>query len=119
MIYSPRYQKIKAQIPSPKIYSLAESLNFLQSNNLEKSKGVKISFTLNWAKQKSTATLKSKVVLPYPLPSKGKIAVIKDDLPAEITKQLAKNQKVELLSIKDAHQRIIKEKSNQVKKKSQ
>ena len=67
MTHSPRYQKVKSEIPPAKIYSLPESLNFLQKNNSEKLKNIKVSFTLNQSKQKHTATLKSKLVLPYPL----------------------------------------------------
>jgi hypothetical protein len=47
MKHSQRYQKIKKKIPSNKYYSLDESLSFLQSNNLEKLKNIKVSFTLN------------------------------------------------------------------------
>src|SRR6266545_4732163 len=100
MIHSPRYQKVKAQIPLHKFYTLPESLNFLQTHNFEKEKGVKVTFALNHKNQKSVPSLKSKIVLPYPLPPRGKkIAVIKDDLPAETINQLTALEVAELLSV--------------------
>src|SRR3989442_1721048 len=97
---SPRYQKVKAKIPPHKLYSLPESLNFLQTNNLEKLNNIKVSFSLNQAKQKTSTTLKSKIIFPYSLSPKEKIAVVKEDLPAEVVKNLTEKKTVELLSIK-------------------
>jgi len=120
MNYSPRYQKVKAQISPHKFYSLPESVNFLQNHNLEKSKMVKVTFTLNWKNQKGTPIPKSKIVLPHPISSKGKkLAVIKDDLPAETINKLTKIKEVELLSIEETHQRIMIEKTNKIRKKTQ
>ncbi|KLL02010.1 MAG: 50S ribosomal protein L1 [Mycoplasmataceae bacterium RC_NB112A] len=119
MTRSPRYQKVKSEISPAKFYSLPESLNFLQKNNSEKLKNIKVSFTLNQAKQKVVTTLKSKIILPHPLLPKGKIAVVKEDLPAETINNLTKKKEVELLSVKEFHQRIIEEKTGKIKKKNQ
>lgn len=119
MVHSPRYQKVKSEISPTKFYSLPESLSFLQKNNSEKLKNIKVSFTLNQAKQKVAAALKSKIILPYPLPPKGKIAVVKEELPAGIINDLTKKKEVELLSVKEVHQRIIEEKTGKIKKKNQ
>ena len=119
MNHSPRYQKVKNQIPPQKIYSVPESLNFLQAHNFEKEKGIKVTFTLNRKNQKSVPILKNKIVLPYPISSKGKkIAVVEDDLPTEIVNKLTKIEVVELLSIAEAYQRTIV-KNNKIKKKTQ
>jgi len=47
MKHSRRYHKIKEQIPSGKIYSVAEGLKFLQDHHEEKSKNIEVSFSLN------------------------------------------------------------------------
>ncbi|MCE8162678.1 MAG: hypothetical protein I3273_02105 [Candidatus Moeniiplasma glomeromycotorum] len=119
MSRSPRYQKVKAEISLHKPYSLPESLSFLQQNNFEKIKNIKVSFSLNQSKQKNTVTLKSKIILPYPLSSKGKIVVVKDELPAKVVKELAKKKEVELLSAKEVYSRIITEKTGKIKKNNQ
>ncbi|CAG8602480.1 10344_t:CDS:2 [Diversispora eburnea] len=101
MKHSHRYQEIKEKIPNNKFYNVPEAINFLQSNNFEKLKNIKACFSLNRSKRKTTTPLKSKVILPHPIPPKGKIAVVKDDLPAGITNDLSKIKEVELLSIEE------------------
>src|SRR4051812_16091219 len=108
MRHSRRYQKVKAKISSNKHYSLPESLDFLQNNNPEKLKNIKASFTLNLSRQKTATPLKGKIVLPYPVLQERKIAVIQENLPASIMNALQKNKQVELLTIQEIHQRIIK-----------
>src|SRR5437764_728429 len=119
MRYSRRYREIKAKIPNNKHYPLPEGLNFLQSNNFEKLKNIKVSFALNWANQKTTTPLKSRIILPYPEPPKGKIAVVKDGLPVEMTNNLTEIEEVELLSVEEVHQKILAEKTNKIRKKTQ
>ncbi len=119
MSRSRRYREVKVKINSDKHYSLSESLNFLQNNNSEKIKNIKVSFALNVSKQKTIPVLKNKIILPNPIPPKGKIAVIKDDLPVEITDYLTKIEVVELLSVEEVHQRILVEQTNKIRKRSQ
>src|SRR3954466_11248300 len=102
MKHSRRYRKIKEQIPSGKIYSISEGIKFLQDHHEEKSKNIEVSFSLNWTKQKNKNISKSKIIFPNPLPLKEKIAVVKDDLPAEMTNELTKIKEVELLSVEEA-----------------
>ena len=45
--------------------------------------------------------------------------MVKDDLPVEIADSLAKKKEVELLSVEEAHQRIMTETKNKIKKRSQ
>src|SRR5437868_5109571 len=103
---SRRYQEIKNKIPSNKYYNLFEAMDFLQNNNFEKLKNIKACFSLDRSKRKTITSLKGKVILPYPIPPKGKIAVVKDELSAEITNDLSKIKEVELLSVEEVHQRI-------------
>lgn len=119
MVHSPRYQKVKTEITPYKLYSLPESLSFLQDNNLEKLKNIKVSFTLNWKTQKQKTLLQTKIILPYYSPLKGKVAVVKDDLPAEAANRLAKNKAVELLSAEELNQRITTKTGNKIRKRSQ
>ena len=116
---SRRYQETKEKISDNKYYNVSEAIDFLRNNNSEKSKNIKVSFSLNHSKWKTVAPLKSKIILPYPIPSKGKIAVVKDDLSAKMTNNLTKIKEVELLSVEEAHQRIIAENTNKIKKKTQ
>ncbi|MCE8158904.1 MAG: hypothetical protein I3270_00220 [Candidatus Moeniiplasma glomeromycotorum] len=120
MNHSPRYQKVNSQILPHKFYSLPESVNFLQNHNLEKGKRIKVTFTLNWKKQKGVLIPKSKIVLPYSISPKGKkLAVIKDGLLVETINELSKIKEMELLSIEETHQRIMAEKTNKIRKKTQ
>ncbi|CAG8638007.1 3068_t:CDS:2 [Ambispora gerdemannii] len=108
--HSRRYRAIKEHVPNNKHYSVAESLNFLQNNNREKLKNIKASFSLNWANQKNI--LKSKIILPHPLPPKGKLAIIKEDLPTDIVSNLTKNEQVELLTVAEVRQKTEKKKKS-------
>ena len=101
---SRRYQEVKKQIPSNKYYSLSEGLQFLQKNNKEKIKNIEVSFSLNWVKQKNT--FKSQVILPYPVPLKGKLAIIKEDLPADVIDSLQKSEDIALLTVAEVRQKV-------------
>ncbi|MCE8163900.1 MAG: hypothetical protein I3274_06865 [Candidatus Moeniiplasma glomeromycotorum] len=119
MNHSRRYQEIKKQIDRHKHHPLSEIISFLQNNNQEKVKNIKATFALNWAAQKQKNPLRDKIILPYSWPVKGKIAVVKDNLPAEIINNLVKNESVELLSVEETHQRIMNESRNKIRKRSQ
>lgn len=119
MKHSRRYLEIKKKILNNKYYNVIEAIDFLQNNNPEKLKNIKVCFSLDRSKRKSISPLKSKVILPHPISPKGKIAVVKDDLPAEMTSDLTKIKEVELLSVGEVHQRIIAENANKIKKKTQ
>src|ERR1044072_460322 len=116
---SRRYQETKKKIPNNKFYNVPEAIDFLQNNNSEKLKNIKVCFSLNRSKQKVATNLRRKIILPHPVPPKGKIAVIKDDLPAKITDELAKIKEMELLSVEEAHQKIMTEARNKIRKRSQ
>src|SRR3954451_11370330 len=118
MKHSRRYLEIKEKIPNNKYSNMSEAMDFLKNNSPEKLKNIKACFSLNQSKRKSIAPLKSKIILPHPIPPKGKIVVVKDDLPTEITNKLAKIREVELLSVEEVHQRIIAENNNKIKKKT-
>lgn len=118
MKHSRRYQEIKKKVFSNKYYAIPEAIDFLRNNNSEKLKNIKASFSLHQSKRKTVTNLKGKLILPHPIPPKGKIAVVKDDLPDEITNDLTKIKEVELLSVEEVHQRIISEK-NKIKKRTQ
>ena len=118
MTHSRRYLEIKKKVLRNKYYDILEAIEFLRNNNSEKLKNIKASFALNQSKRKNVTSLRGKVILPHPIPPKGKIAVVKDDLPAEITDDLTKIKEVELLSVEEVHQRIISEK-NKIKKRTQ
>jgi|ERR1700722_10436622 large subunit ribosomal protein L1 len=119
MKHSRRYQEVKEKIPSNKYYNLSEAIDFLQNNNAEKLKNIKINFALNWEAQKQKTPFRAKIILPYPLPAKGKIAVVKNDLSDNTVGDLAKNKAVELLAVEEIHQRIMTETKNKVRKRSQ
>ena len=107
MKHSRRYRKIKEQIPNGKIYSVSEGLKFLQENsNKERLKNVEVNFSLNWTNQKNKNTLKSKIIFPNPLPPKGNLAIIKEDLPEQLTNSLSENSKVELLTISELQSKV-------------
>jgi len=119
MKHSRRYQEIKKNIPNNKYFNVMEAIDFLRNNNFEKLKSIKACFSLNQTKRKTITPLRSKIILPHPISPKGKIAVVKDDLPAEITDDLTKIKEVELLSVEEVHQRVIAEKNNKLKKRTQ
>jgi len=47
MKHSRRYREIKEKIADNKHYNLAEAVDFLLNNNLEKLKNIKVSFSLH------------------------------------------------------------------------
>jgi len=49
----------------------------------------------------------------------GKVAVVKDDLPVKVVDSLAKNERVELLSVEEVHQRVMTETKTKIRKRSQ
>jgi hypothetical protein len=62
--HSRRYQEVKNQIPLNKHFSAQEGLDFLCSNNREKSKNIKVSFTSDWTNKKNsnlTKTISSEI----------------------------------------------------------
>jgi large subunit ribosomal protein L1 len=118
MKHSRRYQKIKEQIPSSKVYSVSEGIKFLQGHNEEKSKNIEVSFSLNWVKQKNKNTLKSKIIFPNPFPLKSNLAIIKENLPQPLIEELQKKNNIELLTISELQSRIKKE-DGKIKKKPQ
>ncbi|CAI2178779.1 17870_t:CDS:2, partial [Funneliformis geosporum] len=101
MKHSRRYQEIKEKIPNNKYYNVLEAIEFLRNNNPEKLKNIKVCFALNQSKRKTITALRSKIILPHPISPKGKIAVVKDDLPVEMTNDLTKIKAVELLSVEE------------------
>ncbi|CAI2199712.1 18916_t:CDS:2, partial [Funneliformis geosporum] len=92
---------IKEKIPNNKYYNVLEAIEFLRNNNPEKLKNIKVCFALNQSKRKTITALRSKIILPHPISPKGKIAVVKDDLPVEMTNDLTKIKAVELLSVEE------------------
>src|ERR1700752_581094 len=109
--HSRRYCEIQAQIPADHSFSLMEGLEFLQKNNREKLKEIKISLTLNRTNQKSI--LASKIILPYPVIKPRKIAIIKDNLPENILNNLPPDPNIELLTIAELEKRITGRKKTQ------
>lgn len=111
MNHSRRYRETKAKITNNKYYSLSESWKIIQENSQEKLRNIKVSFSLNWINQKNI--LKTKIILPHPILSKHKVAVIKEDLPNHIAEVLQGNNHVEFLTIAELRQRVEEQKKIQ------
>ncbi|CAG8450238.1 11061_t:CDS:10, partial [Racocetra fulgida] len=108
---SQRYREIKDQIPVNKHYELTESLVFLQNNNREKIKNIKVSFALSQSKQKTIRA--SKIILPHPVKKERKIVVVKDNLPDDILVNLPHDDNIVLLTIAELQQKITGRKKSQ------
>jgi ribosomal protein L1 len=115
MKHSRRYREIKEKISHNKHYNSSEAIDFLQNNNPEKLKNIKVSFSLYRINQKTV--LKTKLKLPYPVKKEEKIAIIKEELPEDILKTCQENKEVELLTVEELTQKTIEK--GKVKKKSQ
>lgn len=114
-----RYQKVKKKVINSYSSTLKEVLNFLRDNNRESSKTIKVSFNLNWAIQKKKASFRQKIILPYPLLSKNKLAIVKDNLPVDIAKNLIGGKEIELLPAEEARRKILTDTKDKIKKMSQ
>jgi large subunit ribosomal protein L1 len=101
MKHSRRYREIKEIIAS-KQYNLPEAIEFLRSNNQEKLKNIKASFSLHWINQKMV--LKTKLTLPHTVKKERKISVINDGLPADILAKCQKNEGVKLMTAAEVKQ---------------
>jgi large subunit ribosomal protein L1 len=109
--HSRRYREIKSQIPAGKYFSLSEGLSFLQKNNREKSKKIKVSFALNSRKKK--LTFNSKIIFPCPVASEKKIAVLNEELPVDLATSLRENNQVELLTSEELQKKTAGRKKSQ------
>ncbi|CFW93457.1 putative 50S ribosomal protein L1 [endosymbiont DhMRE of Dentiscutata heterogama] len=109
MKHSRRYREIKEKIVN-KHYDLPEAIEFLRTNNPEKLKNIKVSFSLHWVKQKNV--FKTRLVLPYVVKQKRKIAVIKEGLPEDILAECQRNSEVNLLTVAEVRQQVEKQKKS-------
>jgi len=106
--HSKRYQKVNKKIEK-KYYPLREALTFCLENKLGKI--IKADFKIKQSNktQKKSLLIKDMISLPHTVERKGKIAIIGEKLPNELTK----NEKVELIKMEDVKERIENKKRNQ------
>jgi ribosomal protein L1 len=104
---SRRYKEIKEKILSDRVYPISEGLEFVKNNNTEKSKNIRVSFTLNWRNQKNV--LKGKTILPNFTSRKDKMVVIENGLSSDTLETINSKNNVFSSSVEDLL-RIITEK---------